>query len=532
MSKTSFLVLQEFFMLEIYDCTLREGEQAGGVSFEVRDRIEIAKVLHDFGMDFIELGWPVQKEAMDAFLELQKTEIFSKIVAFGSTSISANVREDINLKSIIDSKAKYACIFGKTWAEHVEKQLKISKEENLRKIEESLRFLKEKGIDVFYDAEHYFDGFKDNPDYSLKTLEAAAKGGASRIILCDTNGGVLPEEVSEIIKITKDFFKSKNLHVKLGVHMHNDSGLALTNSLESLKYVEHFQGTINGLGERVGNLDLCEFVPLLMLKKKIALEFKLDKIKPVCDLVYKIANVPRKINQAFVSQRAFSHKGGVHIDATMKGAVYEHVSPGIFGMNHDLILTSLGGSSCVTSAAKKFGFELDKKDLETKEKISRVLNHLNMMEKRGYDSGNIEAEQFMLIETYFGRFQEYFNIEKWKITTDNERSVCEIKLLIGNFVAELVEEVNGGPIDAAYNCLKKLIMKMYPQVSEIKLEDYRVRIARSDGVKSQVRTRINFSDGFSFSTVGVSSNIIESGLESLQKAFNYYLNVKKTTLKT
>jgi 2-isopropylmalate synthase len=426
--------------------------------------------------------------------------------------------------SIVNSKAKYACIFGKTWAEHVEKQLKISKEENLHKIEESIKFLKSKDIDVFYDAEHYFDGFKDDFNYSLKTIQAAARAGASRIIFCDTNGGTLPEEVDEILKKTKEFLRQNGIDVKLGVHMHNDSGLALTNSLESLKHVQHFQGTINGLGERVGNLDLCEFIPLLVLKKKINLDLKLDKIKPACDLVYKIANVPRKFNQAFVSQRAFSHKGGVHIDATLKGASYSHVSPQLLGLNHDLILTSLGGSASVVSAAQKFGFNLDKKDPMTREKIKEVLENLNESEKKGYDIGNIEAEQYIIINLYFGKFKDYFKVEEWEITTNDKKSECVVKLKIKDKIIESKEEVFGGPIDAIYKSLKNALVGIYPIVEGIKLEDYRVRIANLRGVESQVRTRIDFSDGEKFSTVGVSENVIESGLEAISKAFNYYLN--------
>jgi len=513
--------------LEIYDCTLREGEQAGGVVFSIENRLEIAKKLDEFGIEFIELGWPIHPEVLEAFLSAEKSGLKAKIVAFGSTSLTNSPEDDKNLNSIIESRAKYACIFGKTWLEHVKMQLKISKEENLNKIYSSVKFLKEHGIDVFYDAEHYFDGFKSNPEYALKTIEKAAEAGASRIILCDTNGGCLSEEIKDILIKTKKFIEEKNLIVRLGIHVHNDSGLAFANSLEALNYVEHVQGTINGLGERVGNLDLCEFIPLLMLKKNLKLNFKLEKLKALSDFVYRCADLPQKINQAFISERAFSHKGGVHIDATMKGASYNHVTPSIFGLDTHLILTSLGGAACVVSAANKFGFNLDKKNPETMKKIMQILDYLRESEKEGYDLGNIDAEQQMIIEKYFGNFYNYFEVEKWKVTTDREKSMCELKLKIEGKSVDCFEEISGGPINAIYNSMKKALSKVYPQVNNLKLEDYMVRIARSDGAQSKVRTRINFSDAASFSTVGLSRNILESGLEALKKAFNYYLNINK-----
>ena len=509
-------------MLEIYDCTLREGEQAGGVHFSIDERIEVAKKLHEAEVDFIEFGWPIQEEVLEAFLKLDN-KIKDKIVAFGSTSIAEEPEQDANLYSIVKSKAKYACIFGKTWLEHVEKQLKISEQENLEKIFNSIKFLKDWGIEVFYDAEHYFDGFKNNSEYALKTLKSAISGGASRVILCDTNGGSLPEEVKEILEKTKEFLEKNNLNIKLGVHFHNDSALALTNSLEALNFVQQVQGTINGIGERVGNLDLCEFIPLLVLKKGYDLGAKLEKLKELSDLVYLTANLPNKINQAFVSQRAFSHKGGVHIDATSKGASYSHISPERLGLVHNLTLTSLGGAACVVETASKFGYKLDKKDAKTKEKITEVLAYLNETEKRGYDIGNIEAEQFMIISKFFGDFKEVFKIKEWEVVTNGNKSSCYLKFDLGEEV-EIKEEVEGGPVESIYKALVEILSPKYGKVRDLKLEDYKVRIARRKGAGSEVRTRIDFSDGGRFSTVGVSENIIKSSLEALEKAFNYYLN--------
>ena len=509
--------------LEIYDCTLREGEQAAGVSFSLAERIEIAKALNDLGVDYIELGWPIHPEVLDAFLEVKKLQLHSKIVAFGSTSIASKVEEDKNLESIIKSQAEYACIFGKSWLEHVEKQLRISAEENLKKISDSIRFLKNAGINVFYDAEHYFDAFKADKEYALKTLEEAQKAGASRIILCDTNGGTMLDEVKEIIKETRKYFDERQINIGLGVHFHNDSGLALANSLVSLEYVKQIQATVNGLGERVGNTDLCELAPLLMLKKGIKLRIKLDKLQELSELVNDVANLPAQITQAF-SQRAFTHKGGVHIDATKKGASYEHVNPEMLGLNHELILSSLGGAACVISAAEKFGYKLDKNDEKTRKKISALLEELSETEKKGYDLGNVEAEQFMLIEKHFGNLKEFFSVDKWRVVTEGNGSKCFLRLRINGEQYTIKKSVEGGPVDAAYKAMFQLVAERYPALKKIKLADYKVRIGKSKGPASSVRTRIDFSDGEEFSAVGVSENIIESSIEAISKGFNYYLN--------
>jgi 2-isopropylmalate synthase len=509
-------------MLEIYDCTLREGEQSGGVHFSINERIEIARKLYEAEIDFIEFGWPIQEEVLEAFLKLDD-KIKEKIVAFGSTSIAEDPEQDANLNSIVKSKVKYACIFGKTWLEHVQKQLKISEQENLYKIKKSVEFLKSKGMDVFYDAEHYFDGFKHNSEYALKTLESAICGGASRIILCDTNGGALPEEVKEILEKTKEFLGNNNSNIKIGVHFHNDSALALTNSLCVLNSVQQIQGTINGIGERVGNLDLCEFIPLLVLKKAYNLKIRLEKLKELSDLVYLTANLPNKINQAFVSQRAFSHKGGVHIDAASKGASYSHILPECLGLAYNITLTSLGGASCIVETASKFGYKLNKKDANTKEKITEVLKYLKETEKRGYDIGNIEAEQFIIMSKFFGDFKEFFKIKMWEVITNGNKSSCYLKLDLGEEI-EIKEEIEGGPVESIYKALIEILSQKYEKIRDLKLKDYKVRIAQGKGIGSEVRTKIDFSDGVNFSIVGVSENIIKSGLEALEKAFNFYLN--------
>ncbi len=509
-------------MLEIYDSTLREGEQTSGVKFTASERIEIAKHLDELGVDYIEVGWPIHKEVMDVFRKLKTKK--ARLVAFGSTAMHENVEKCKNLIAIAKSNAKYACIFGKTSLEHVKKQLRISEKENLKKIYGSVAFLKKHNIKVFYDAEHYFDAFKQNKSYALSTLLKAAKAGASRLVLCDTNGGSMPHEVLETIKETVLFLKKKKVKTFLGVHFHNDCGLALANALEALPYVKQIQCTVNGIGERVGNTDLCEIVPVLMLKKKITLNINIKKLKKVSDEVYRIANLPRQITQAFVSSRAFMHKGGVHIDATMKGASYEHVNPEDFGMSHELVLTSLGGAACVVAVGKKFEIDIDKE--RERKKINLLLKELSVIEKKGYDIGNIEAEQFLLIGKYFGKRKKFFSLIDWKIKTEKDNSICFLKGKVNGKIIQIKRNVHGGPVDAAFKAISKMINKKYN--TKINIQNYRVRIAKAHGAESTIRTRIDFSSDIEkFSAVGVSNNIITSSIEALCKGFHYYLTKKQ-----
>ena len=303
--------------IEIYDCTLREGEQADGASFNLDDRIELCKKLDEFGVDYIELGWPhASAEIFESFKEALKVVRHSKVVAFGSTSIKENVEDDENLKSIVKTNVKYACIFGKSSLSHVEKQLKISKEENLKKIFESVKFLVSKNIHVFYDAEHFFDGFKENSEYAIETLIMAINAGAERIVLCDTNGGVLSENAREIIKNVVEKLESNELDFKLGVHFHDDSGLALANTIACLPYIVQVQGTINGIGERLGNLDFSEFLPVYVTKMNNELNLDLKMLKEVSEAGFRHAGISIPEKRSFVGDSAFSHKAGVHINAT------------------------------------------------------------------------------------------------------------------------------------------------------------------------------------------------------------------------
>jgi len=515
--------------LELYDCTLREGEQAAGASFSLENRVELFQLLDDFGFDFIELGWPIASVDIAKSFELcRNVRKRAKITAFGSTSIAPNVEEDKNLRSVIQSRADYACIFGKTSAEQVEKQLRITIQENLDRIFRSVQFLS-KAMPVFYDAEHYFDGFKQNKDYALQTLLSAFSGGAERLVLCDTNGGILPFEAEEIIRTTRKFLDSRGIKVGLGVHFHDDCGLALANAISSLSYVTQVQGTINGMGERVGNLNFSEFIPVYVSKLHKPSEVKLKNIKEVNEKAFRLAGVDIPEARPFVGDSAFAHKGGVHIDATNKGARgYEHENPEDFGNKRIVLLNTLGGTAGVIAVANRFGYNLDKRDPEVVSRVEKLFAELKDLEQRGYRLGALEAEQFLLIEKHFGNLREFFNLESYNANTekssDREVTTFSGRYFFGKERVSDVISVNGGPIDAAFKSLKNVLSGRYPRIGGLKLADYHAGIARSSAEESTMRTVVYFSDGEDFKTVGVDSNIIESGVAALRKGFNFYLN--------
>lgn len=537
--------------LEIYDCTLREGEQAEGASFSFKDRIELCEKLDKFGVDYIELGWPiVSEDIFDSFSQLMPKIKKSKVVAFGSTSIKEDPNDDKNLNSIIDCRAKYACIFGKSSLLHVEKQLKITGEENLLKIFKSVKFLVDKGIKVFYDAEHYFDSFVINKEYALNSLIKALEAGAERIILCDTNGGVLPNEAEMIVKETKETLEKKGFDIKLGVHFHDDCGLALANTLACLPYITQVQGTINGIGERLGNLNFSEFLPVYIKKLGNKLEVNLKELKKLNEEAYRLAGIEIPEKRAFVGERAFSHKAGVHIDACRKGASYEHENPEDFGNKRTILLNSLGGRSSVIALAEQFGYNFDKDNAEVREKIDELFKELKENETAGYNIGSVKAEQFLLIEKYFGKFNKLnspsspkpkktegfddfgkknlaFDIVEWEIKSEfkNRREISKFRVVcrLNNEIIEGEMSVEGGPVDAAFKTLKKILSKKYSQIEELNILDFHVSIARQKSEESSVRTRIDFENKFEFSTIGVDKNMLGSAIEALEKGFRYYL---------
>ncbi len=521
-------IAKQTMSIEIYDCTLREGEQAAGASFNFQDRIKLFKKLDDLGVDYIELGWPIASEdILKSFHECEKILKNSKIVAFGSTSTKENPEEDKNLQSILDSRAKFACIFGKSWLEHVDKQLNITPEENIERIKKSIKFLKNKNIKVFYDAEHFFDGFLSNKDYAIKTLVEASRAGAERLILCDTNGGIFPDKARQIVQEVREHLDNLGIKTPLGVHFHNDRGLALASALSCLEYIKQVQGTINGRGERIGNLNLSEFLPNYE-SLGFNLNIDLKKLKETVEEAFRSSGIPTPGNMPFVGKEAFAHKGGIHQDAINKGASYEHSIPEEYGNKRVALLNTLGGTSSVVAVARHFGHEIDKKDEHTREKIENLFKELREYEKEGYRIEALPAEQFLLIEKYFGNLKEYIKIDSWKIETGMHDSKEKSKFIVNGevennpFKTEL--EIEGGPINAAFKTLKNLLIKNHPEVENLHLSDYHVEIAKRSEEASTVRTAILFKDHELFEVVGVSENIIDSSILALCKGFKYYLN--------
>lgn len=519
--------------LEIFDTTLRDGEQADGARFTLNGRVAMYKHLSDLGIHYVELGWPLSSTDTAKSFEIcrgLRRKNRAKIVAFGSTSMRTNPEEDENLRSLINTKSEYACIVGKTLSEHAKKQLKCENaEENFDKIRKSVEFLRGRGMKVFYDAEHYFEAFLREEDYALETLLAAHEGGAEKLVLCDTKGGMLPEEVRKIIGKTRDSLIKLGKNPNLGVHFHNDSGLAVANALVAVEEgVVQIQGTINGMGERVGNLDLSTFVPVLEKKVGIKTGVNLKMLKKVHDYAYSYSTLEAPSGKPFVGRTAFAHKGGIHVDAANKGLGYEHERPEDFGNKTVLLLTPLGGVACVKAVAEKFGLSLDKKDPEVRKKALGLLGKLTELENRGYGISSIEAEHYLLVQRYFGNLNEIFDID-WKAYTERingkERSkFTAIDKKTGIKVGKETE-VYGGPVDAAYKTITDILRKDYREVDDLKIVNYDVKIVQGKGEESIVRAEITFEGkGRRFETVGVDANVIESSVEAIGKAFVYYLH--------
>jgi len=445
------------------------------------------------------------------------------IVAFGSTrKKDILAAEDSNLQGIVKSKARVACIFGKTWKDHIEKQLSTTPEKNLEAIRESIVFLKSEGLEVFYDLEHFFDGYKDDKKYALECIEAAAIAGASYIIPCDTNGGTLPVEVKTILREVFAYLRAKNLEVKLGAHFHNDSGLGVANSLVAIEEgVEMIQGTINGLGERTGNADLCQILPNLLLKMKTELpEIQLANLTALSEKVDTLANLKQDPKRPFLGKNAFSHKGGIHVDAINKGASYEHIDPAKVGNKRDIVLSDLGGKANILEVLKKFGVTVEKHDPKVKEMLTLV----EEMEKQGYGMGTLPAEQYLLKERLEMNASP-LEIQSWEIRSeegDIGYAECSINARVNGKEKAASSHVSGGPIDAAFQTMNELAFPLLK--SPIQLTNFKVAIVKDPSEKSAVRVYVEFSyRGETFGTVGVSANILKASIEAIEKGFNFCL---------
>ncbi len=520
--------------ITIYDTTLRDGSQSEEINFSLEDKIKIALKLDEFGIPFIEAGWPGSNPVDKAFFKEIKTYNLKQatITAFGSTHHPGNTAEnDPNLKAILESGVSTATIFGKSWDEHVREALKVSNETNLKIIENSIAYLKANGLQVFFDAEHFFDGFTTNKEYALAVLNSAKKAGAAALVLCDTNGGVLS---SDIYKITKEVIKNVP-GIEIGIHTHNDCDMAVANSIAAVEAgATHIQGTINGMGERCGNANLISIIPILELKGEglcpsIPTE-NLAQLTGVASYVAEIANIPLFARQPFVGRSAFAHKGGIHASAvTRKSSLYEHISPDLVGNQQRVLITALAGRSNIIAMAKRYGFHLDKDEPV----VRGLFNDLKEKTALGYDYAAAEASVELLLLKKLGRrgVREFFRLINLRVleTRDDKEPLAEATVTLEvEGVEEHTAAYGNGPVNALDKALRKALSTFYPRLSEMRLLDFKVRVLtaneHSGGTASVVRVLIESGDqNGRWVTVGVSPDIIEASWQALADSVTYKL---------
>jgi 2-isopropylmalate synthase len=513
--------------LEIYDTTLRDGAQAEDVSFSAEDKVLIAQKLDSLGVHFIEGGWPGANPKDIEFFRMIKTIPMkhAEVIAFGSTRKASNpVRKDPNLQALLGADTKIITLFGKTWSFHVTDALGISLHKNLELIGDSIAYLRGKGRRVFYDAEHFFDGYKTNPDYALKTIRKAVEAGAERVILCDTNGGAMPWEIREICGVVQ-----RECGVPLGIHAHNDCEMAVANSLVAIDMgILQVQGTINGIGERCGNANLCSIIPNLELKmKRQALSNTLSHLKDVSGFVTEIANLMPNKHQPYVGDSAFAHKGGVHIHAVLKNsATYEHIDPARVGNRQRMLISDYGGRSGLLDKIGAYGMRLSKKHA----KVDELVDTLKERESQGYQFEGAEGSFELLMRKAMGSHKASFRLLGFRVIVEKKQedgsllSEATVMVKVGDAV-EHTAAVGAGPVNALDHALRKALEKFYPQLQEVKLLDYKVRVlAANRGTESKVRVLIESGDHKdTWGTVGVSENIIEATWQALVDSIEYKL---------
>jgi len=514
--------------ITLYDTTLRDGCQAEDISFTVEDRVRIARKIDELGINYIEGGWPGSNPRdMQFFKEIRKIPLkHAKIASFGSTARAGVLpEEDRNLKSLINSKTNVVTIFGKSWDIHVKTALRIKLSENIKLISDTIKYLKKHFAEVFFDAEHFFDGFKANPQYALQTINAASKAGADCIILCDTNGGTLSHQLGDTIEEVKKHITKAHL----GIHTHNDSELAVANSIAAVQLgVSQVQGTINGMGERCGNANLCSIIPNLKLKLNLNCIKKkqLAKLQEVSRFVYELANLQPLKHQPYVGRSAFAHKGGIHVSAIQKKPeTYEHIAPELVGNIQRVLISDLSGKSNIVQKAKEFKIAISSKDPV----VHEIVERLKELESQGFQFEGAEASFELLMREALGTRRRYFELVGFRVINERreeEPHVCEATIMVKvGGRTEHTAALGNGPVNALDNALRKALEKFYPQLKETELIDYKVRVLSSGkGTASRVRVLIESGDKkHKWGTVGVSENIIEASWQALVDSTNYKL---------
>lgn len=513
--------------ITIFDSTLRDGAQAEGISFSVEDKLRILHALDKAGVDIVEAGNPGSNPKDIEFFERLKTEplTHARVCAFGSTRRPGQKpEEDDNLKKIIDSGAQTAAIFGKASAFHTTQIIHTTLEENLLMIEESVRYLSENGLDVIFDAEHFFDGYKDNPQYALDVLRAAENGGAVCLCLCDTNGGTLPGEIAEIVGTV-----TNQIDVPVGIHTHNDGGLAVANALEAVRAgARHVQGTFLGFGERCGNANLSAIIPNLQLKmgfECLAPE-KLERLTSAAIQIAEISNYTLSGREPFVGKSAFAHKGGMHIDAVLKDArSFEHVVPGAVGNKRRILMSEVAGRGTIIQMINDIDPSLTKQSEET----TRVMERIKELEYQGYQFEGAESSVRLLIRKELGAYEPFFKIEDFKVMGEkvvDGRTLgasAIVKVSVGG--ESIIGAAEGeGPVNALDIALRKALSNFYPKIKDIRLTDFKVRVIDKGATASKVRVLMESTDGEDiWSNVGVSTDVVEASLIALIDSIEYKL---------
>jgi 2-isopropylmalate synthase len=511
----------------LYDTTLRDGTQGEQITLSAEDKLRIARKLDDFGVHYIEGGWPGSNPKDARFFEMVRTVSFknTRLTAFGSTRRGqTDPGEDQNIRALLKTEVEAVTIFGKSWDLHASEILGVSLDENLAMVEDTLAFLKKQGREVIYDAEHFFDGYKNNPAYALKTLKAAIHGGADMIVLCDTNGGTLPHEIQAIMTEV-----TPHVTLPLGIHAHNDCGLALANSLIAVESgASMVQGTINGYGERCGNVDLVSVIGTLQLKMGYQC-ISQEKVKQLTELsryVSEVANVPPLNQRPFVGKSAFAHKGGVHVSAIMKNpAAYEHLDPEQVGNRRRVLVSDLSGKSNIDYKSREMGIKLGGNGYDSE----KIVQEIKKLEDQGYQFDAAEGSLELLIKKVTGQFEDPFTLESFRVTIEKNRSgpstsQATIKISVGGD-HEITAAEGEGPVNALDHALRKALNKFFPRIQEMGLVDFKVRVIDGGGgTAAKVSVKIESRDAREiWSTIGVSENIIEASWQALVDSVQYKL---------
>ncbi len=519
--------------ITIYDTTLRDGTQAENFNLSTDDKIRITLKLDELGIDYVEGGWPgANPTTTEYFSEIKNYRLrHSKLTAFGSTRNFKNRPDnDPNLRALIAAGTPGITIFGKTWDVHVRDALQIGLDDNLTIIGDSLAYLRPHVSHLFYDAEHFFDGFKNDQDYAFATIDRASAAGAECIVLCDTNGGTLPMEIEEITRAVRAHFQKYGSNIELGIHAHNDGESAVANSLMAVAMgITHVQGTINGVGERCGNANLTSIMPALALKMgcDFSAANNLASLSETSRFVFELANLAHNKFQPYVGAAAFAHKGGIHVSAVKRNPrTYEHIEPEKVGNSRRILISDQSGRSNVLHKARKFGIDLDSSD----PRVTSILDQLKDLEKQGYQFEGAEASFELLMRKALGKARSYFELHGFRVIcqkSDGDKPPQDEATIIIEVGGKKVHTaaLGEGPVNALDNALRKALSQFYPALVEMELKDFKVRVLASDhGTGARVRVLIESRDLQSeWGTVGVSHDIIEASWQALVDSITYKL---------